>query len=176
MHSHRLAFLAIAIALCGWAGDAWSQDLYRSPGHWQDDRAQGYRLESLRGAPTVLTMAYGACRRICSTSLRMLEQLQVTADQRQVALNFVVLGIDPAQDRPADWADYRTVRKLNRPNWQFLTGDEESVRQMAGQLGVRYWRYGEHTMHDFKIVLLSADGRVLRSVDRFDQDMAVLLP
>jgi hypothetical protein len=47
---------------------------------------------------------------------------------------------------------------------------------MASQLGVHYWRYGEHTMHDFKIVLLSAQGRVLRSMDRFDQDPGVLLP
>ena len=176
MATHRLASLAIAALLCGWVTGAWSQDLLRSDGRWLDDQAQGYRLEALHGTPTVLTMAYGACRRVCSTSLRMLETLQSVADQRHIALNFVVVGIDPGQDRPADWADFRAERKLTRTNWQFLTGDEQSVRHMANRLGVRYWRYGEHTMHDFKIVLLSVDGKVVRSIDRFDQDVAVLLP
>lgn len=176
MATTRLASLAAGILLGAWVGVAQAQDIFLTTGHWRDDRSQGFQLQALRGAPALVTMAYGACRRVCSTSLRVLEQLQALADQRHVALNFVVIGIDPTQDRPADWADYRAERKLNRPNWQFLSGDEESIRQMANQLGVRYWRYGEHTLHDFKIVLLSADGHVVRSVDRFDQDMAALLP
>jgi cytochrome oxidase Cu insertion factor (SCO1/SenC/PrrC family) len=180
MAIHRLASLAIAVLIavlmCGWAEGVRSQDLYHSDGRWLDDRAQGYKLDALHGTPTVLTLAYGACRRVCSTSLRMLEMLQSVADQRHVALNFVVVGIDPGQDRPADWADYRAARKLTRTNWQFLTGDEQSVRQLANGLGVHYWRYGEHTLHDFKIVLLSPDGKLVRSIDRFDQDVAVLLP
>ena len=176
MASHRLASLAIAALLCGGAQAAWSQAIYQADGRWLDDKAQSYKLEALHGTPTVLTMAYGACRRVCSTSLRMLEALQGVADQRHVALNFVVVGIDPGQDRPADWADYRASRKLTRTNWQFLTGDEQSVLQMANGLGVHYWRYGDHTLHDFKIVLLSPDGKLVRSIERADQDVTVLLP
>jgi hypothetical protein len=36
-------------------------------------------------------------------------------------------------------------------------------------------RSGEHTMHDFRIVLLSAQGLAVRSIDKFDQDLALLL-
>jgi hypothetical protein len=43
-------------------------------------------------------------------------------------------------------------------------------------LGVHYWRYGEHTMHDFRIVLLSPQGQVLRAINAFDEDLAALLP
>ena len=121
-------------------------------------------------------MAYGACRRICSTSLRLLEQLQALADERHAKLNIVVVGLDPSQDRPADWAEYRAERKLSRANWQFLSGDEASTRRLANRLGVHYWRYGEHTMHDFRIVLLSAQDLPVRYMDKFDQDLALLLP
>jgi protein SCO1 len=172
----RLLSLVSALLLSGWVNLALAQDLLRTDGRWRDDQARSYSLQALRGTPTVLTMAYGACRRVCSTSLRLLEGLQAVADERRIALNFVVVGIDPTQDLPADWADYRAARKLNRTNWQFLSGDEDSVRQMANQLGVRYWRYGDHTLHDFKIVLLSADGRVVRGIDRFDQRVEDLLP
>jgi cytochrome oxidase Cu insertion factor (SCO1/SenC/PrrC family) len=121
-------------------------------------------------------MAYGACRRICSTSLRILQDVQALADERHLSLNFVVIGLDPAQDKPSDWAAFRAERKLGRPNWVFLSGDAASTALMAQRLGVHYWRYGEHTMHDFKIVLLSPQGQVLRSMAAFDESPSLLLP
>jgi cytochrome oxidase Cu insertion factor (SCO1/SenC/PrrC family) len=176
MRSLRLASAATALVLCSWLGGAWAQDVYRADGRWLDDQARAYRLDALRGMPTVVTMAYGACRRVCSTSLRVMEKLQALADERRVDMNFVVIGLDPAEDKPADWAEFRAERKLRRANWQFLSGDEASTRALASRLGVHYWRYGEHTMHDFKIVLLSPQGQPLRSIDRFDQPLATLLP
>ncbi len=177
MHPIRLLCAAAAIVIIGgWSDSARAQDLYRTEGRWLDDQSHSFRLEQLRGTPTVVTMAYGACRRVCSTSLRVLEQLQALADERHATINVVVIGLDPSQDRPADWAGYRAARKLNRANWQFLSGDEASTRRIANRLGVRYWRYGEHTMHDFKVVLLSAEGAPVRSIDSFDQELAVLLP
>jgi cytochrome oxidase Cu insertion factor (SCO1/SenC/PrrC family) len=162
--------------LCLWGGATSAQDLYRSGGRWLDDQAHAYTLDSLRGSFTVVTLAYGACRRVCSTSLRLMQQVQSLADERGLALNFVVIGLDPEQDKPADWADLRRDRALTRSNWRFLSGDADAVRRVAHHLGVRYWRYGEHTMHDFRIALLSPDGRVLRSVDAFDANLLTLLP
>ena len=43
-------------------------------------------------------------------------------------------------------------------------------------MSIRYWRHGEHTMHDFRIVLVSAPGPVLKGMDLPDQDPATLLP
>jgi protein SCO1/2 len=174
--SFQLPSVLAALVLFAGLGSACAQDIYRTGGRWLDDQARVYRLEELRGTPTVVTMAYGACRRVCSTSLRVLERLQALADERHTTVNIVVVGLDPGQDRPADWAEYRAERKLNRPNWQFLSGDEASTRHLASRLGVRYWRYGEHTMHDFRIVLLSAQGLTVRSMDQFDQELALLLP
>lgn len=169
--------LALTLTLSLLAGGgAWAQSVLRTQGLWLDDRAQPFDMASLEGGSTVLTMAYGACRRICSTSLRIMENVQALADQRHVALRFVVVGLDPSQDKPADWAAFRTERKLERPNWYFLSGDEAATRRFANRLGVHYWRYGEHTVHDFKIVLLSPDGKMLRSIETFDDKLALLLP
>jgi cytochrome oxidase Cu insertion factor (SCO1/SenC/PrrC family) len=167
---------AFTAALCCWAGATSAQDLSRSGGRWVDDQARAYSLDALRGDYSVVTLAYGACRRVCSTSLRLMQQVQALADARGVALNFVVVGLDPEQDKPADWAAFRRDRALTRSNWRFLSGDADAVRRIAHDLGVRYWRYGEHTMHDFRIALLSPEGRVLRSVDAFDADLRTLLP
>lgn len=151
-------------------------DVYALDLAWRDDRDRPFTLASLDGTPAVLTLAYGACRRVCSTSLRLMEQLQQLADRRGVALQFVVVGLDPEADRPADWAELRRERHLERANWHFLSGDAASVRRLAQRLGVRYWRQGEHLMHDFRLVQLSAEGRLARSLDHFGEPVDRLLP
>lgn len=90
--------------------------------------------------------------------------------------NFVLVGLGPSEDKPADWAALRTDMRLTFPNMQFLSGDESSVRQLAAWLGVHYWRYGEHTIHDFRIVLVSPVGKVLRGMNSFDGDSTKLQP
>lgn len=173
---NRFVCLAVAALLCSVVTHAGAYDLYRGQAIWLDEQSRPFMLDSLHGHATALTMAYGACRRVCSTSLRIMENLQALADQRGLALDFVVVGLDPQQDKPDDWADFRAQRKLTRANWHFLSGDEAATRSLADHLGVNYWRYGEHVMHDFRIVLLSPDGQLLRSMDRFDEPLPRLLP
>jgi cytochrome oxidase Cu insertion factor (SCO1/SenC/PrrC family) len=146
------------------------------PGRWLDD--QGRELVSFGGEapPTmVVTMAYGSCRRVCSSVLRTMKKLQLEADRRQLALPFVVVGLDPQQDRPADWASFRRDHGLHRANWYFLSGSAQDTQRLAARLDLRYWRYGEHIVHDYRIALVAADGRVLRQLVRPDQDPAMLL-
>lgn len=176
MHRTRPAALLACLALAAFCRVASAQGLFGVPGHWVDDQNRTFRVESLRGTYSVVNMAYGACRRVCSTSLRLLEQLQVRADARGTPLNFVVIGLDPEQDHPQDWAAYRADRKLMRANWQFLSGDAVSTQHLARWLGVRYWHYGEHVMHDFRIVLVSPQGRAVASMTMPDEDLAILLP
>jgi cytochrome oxidase Cu insertion factor (SCO1/SenC/PrrC family) len=171
----RARLLALVVSV-SWLAVATAQDIYRPAGQWRDDKGRPFKLETLYGTPTVITMAYGACRRVCSTSLRMMEEVQGLADARGIRLNFVVVGLDPEADKPEDWAAYRADRHLTRPNWQFLSGDEVSTRQLARRLGVRYWRYGEHTLHDLRVVLLSESAQPVRRIASFDDRLDTLLP
>ena len=167
-----LAVLALAVS----AGTAAAQGVYSTSGPWTDDAARPFRFESDAGSFTVATMAYGACQRVCSTTVRRLVELHTLAEKRHVALNFAVFGLDPSSDKPADWAVFRAERHLDYANLQFLSGTAAATRRMASQLGIRYWPLGEHTMHDFRIVLLSPQGVVVRSINHFDDDVAGLLP
>jgi cytochrome oxidase Cu insertion factor (SCO1/SenC/PrrC family) len=153
-----------------------SPGIYAVPGPWADDSARNFELQKLAGSYTVATMAYGACRRVCSTTLRRIEELHALAQRRHVALNFVVFGLDSSADKPADWADFRASHRLSFANITFLSGDPAATRRIATLLGIHYWRYGEHTLHDFRIALLSPEGQVMRTVDHFDDEVAELLP
>ena len=178
-HAMKLKFLArltLVVSMGAAALSAGAQSVYGVPGPWIDDASASFALGSLAGSYTVATMAYGACQQVCSTSVRRVEQLHDLAEQRHVSLNFVVFGLDPNEDKPSDWAAFRAQRKLTFGNLQFLSGSPLATQQIANRLGVRYWRYGEHTMHDFRIVLVSPAGRIVRSMDHFDEDIAGLLP
>ena len=173
--SLRVLMAGLLLSLAGAPAGA-ADGVYASPGPWVDDAEHVFELRSLAGSYTVVTMAYGACQRVCSTTVRVLQSVHALARARQVPLRFVVFGLDPSQDTPADWAAFRTQRGLVDAEFTFLAGPPSAVRQVAARLGVHYWRYGDHILHDFRVLLLSPDGTVLRSIDRFDEDPALLLP
>jgi cytochrome oxidase Cu insertion factor (SCO1/SenC/PrrC family) len=131
-------------------------------GVWLDDSGKAVLLSGWLGRYTVLTMSTGACRQICSTTLRRMEELQAVADQRHLRVDFVVIGLDPRNDTPKAWRDYRARRKAVRENWHFVSGDDDHTRRVAGMLGISYWFYDEHLLHDFKIVLIAPDGTIQR--------------
>jgi cytochrome oxidase Cu insertion factor (SCO1/SenC/PrrC family) len=166
----------VAIALAFAAGAAEAQGVYATAGPWLDEASAPFRLESEAGTYTIATMAYGACQRVCSTSVRKLMELHALAERRHVQLNFLVFGLDPSADKPSDWATFRAERHLPYANLQFLSGTPAATRRIADRLGIHYWRIDEHTMHDFRIVLLSPAGVVVRSITHFDDDVADLLP
>lgn len=173
---NRIARVALAALFAAAVQGAAAQDLYRDTSVWLDDSSRPVHLDSLHGRPSILTMAYGACRRICSTSLRILEGVQGLADQQGIGVDFVVIGLAPSEDRPSDWAALRQGRNLTRSNWHFLTGNAAATRAMVQRLGIRVWQIDGHLMHDFKIVLLSPQGQVLKSMETFDQPLGLLLP
>jgi protein SCO1/2 len=156
---------ALVLALALASATAAPATAYQLNLEFVDDHGAVRALSGWRGRPVVIAMAYGACRSICSTTLRTLEELQARADHDGVRLEFVVVSIDPAEDTPQAWADYRKARRLDRANWTFLSGAPVATRTLARFLGVKFWRYDEHVMHDFKILRLDADGSIGAAID-----------
>ncbi len=155
---------AIALAvLASWAL-ACAAGVLQIGGRWLDDDGRAVSLADWRGRYSVLTMSVGGCRKICTTTLRRMEELQAIADQRGLQLDFLVVSIDPKSDTPQAWREYRGLRGLNRANWHFLGGSEDDTRRLANALGISYWFYDEHPLHDFKIALVGPDGEIRRTL------------
>jgi cytochrome oxidase Cu insertion factor (SCO1/SenC/PrrC family) len=140
-----------------------------------DDRARPRRLAEWQGRPVIIALAYGACRKICSTTLRTLEVLHDAAQRKALAMEFVVVSIDPAQDTPQAWADYRKLRGLVDTNWTFLCGSAQATHTLAHARGVRYWSYDDHIVHDYKVVRLAGDGSIAASLKWSDEQVERLL-
>jgi protein SCO1/2 len=159
----RAAALLIATLACA-PGASAAGLLYRLPYQWFDENARPLMLAKFGGKPTVITMSYGACQKICSTTLRRLEELQKLADREGLDINFVVVSLDPKSDTPEAWRDYRKWRGLARPNWSFLSGSADHTSVLASYLGIGFWVYHDHVVHDFGITLLDAEGNIVRNL------------
>jgi cytochrome oxidase Cu insertion factor (SCO1/SenC/PrrC family) len=170
----RRLLCALCLLLAGTGAFA-RASLFSIADAWLDENGRPATLAQWRGRPTVVAMEYSACRFICSVYWRRLMQLQEEADRRNVELQFVILSIDPENDTPAQWRDYRRARELKRANWHFLTGTRAMTTRAAGLLGVKWWFDEGHLMHDFKIVRLEPDGAVGAALTSYDEPVAKLL-
>jgi protein SCO1/2 len=137
-------------------------------GSWDDDQGRRVAMAEWAGRPALLTMAYGSCRRICSTTLRMLEQAQKEADARGLAVSVIVVSLDPHVDTPAAWRQYRAEHGLARANWHFLAGAPRLVQRVASVLEMKYWVYDDHVLHDLRIAAVDASGRIVARLDWVD--------
>ena len=155
-----LGFLA---ALSAFAAPPAASGFWTVATNFTDDRGHPVHPSDFVGRRTVVTMAYAACRRTCSFTLKKLQSMQSQADERHERLEFVIVSFDPERDTPAEWARYRRHHGLERPNWHFLSGTRRSTRELADRIGIGdFWSYDDHVLHDFAAVVVDDQGHVER--------------
>ena len=174
MHVTRRMLLG-GLASLGWpvlatpaSQSASGARVWELPGAWEDDQGRRVAMADWRGQPALLTLAYGACHRVCSTSLRLLQQAQQDADARKVALSVIVVSLDPRVDTPAAWREFRSDHDLHRPNWHFLGGTAAQTQRVADLLEMKYWVYDDHVLHDLRIAAVDAAGHIVARIDWVD--------
>jgi cytochrome oxidase Cu insertion factor (SCO1/SenC/PrrC family) len=156
--SARSAALVL-ITCMTWAQSAGAAvPLAQLPQQWQDDSGHKLSLSSLGGHRIVITMAYARCHLICPMTMGQLGDMQRAADARGETIEFVVVGYDPKNDKPAEWRQYRRTHELNRDNWYFLTGSVGGTSQLARRLGFQFWKYDDHVIHESRAVLFDSRG------------------
>jgi cytochrome oxidase Cu insertion factor (SCO1/SenC/PrrC family) len=149
--------------------------LYNAPYSFVDDKNETVHLSDWRGKPMILTMEHSTCRFSCSISVSKLKAIQALADQKNIKIDFMIISIDPRNDTPETWRQFRESRDEERSNWHLLTGNEATTNQIANMLGIKYWYMEDHVLHDFKILRLNANGEIEKTITDYDDDAAALL-
>lgn len=161
--------LSPAMSAAGGAG------IYDSAAPLVDDRGWNTTLGTWRGRPAIVTMEYANCRFVCSQTLQRLKDIQAAADAAGRRFEFVVVSLDPKNDTPQAWARYRKARGAERGNWTFLTATVDDTPALARLLGIKYWVFDGHIMHDFRVLRVDADGRIVDVMESYDADAAAFV-
>ena len=142
--------------------------VYQLPLSLTDQNARTFDWRSRRGKPQLVSMFYTSCRYICPLivdSGKFIEA-QLTPAQQQ-RLGILLISKDPARDDPAALKAVADRRELDPARWTLASPSPQSVRAVAGVLGIRYRQLADGEFnHTSELVLLDADGRVLARTDK----------
>ena len=146
---------------------------------------QPVALQSLLGKPTLLTLVYYECPGICTPLLNNLTDTLDRLDLRPgVDYQVITISFDP-RDTPA-LAEKKRSNYLKQFHkefpalaWRFLTGDQPAIDRITEAVGFRYQRSGKDFNHPGVVMVLSADGKMMRYLPGirfmpFDIKMAVI--
>src|ERR1700712_2197513 len=136
--------------------------IYQADASFTTDTNQPFTLGELRGRPVVLAMFFASCGYACPLIVTDMQTIRASLPVaiRDRAL-FVLVSFDTARDQPAALADYRVQRSLDS-QWILLHGSDDSVRELAALLGVKYKRAADGAFsHSNLITLLNSEGEIV---------------
>ena len=146
----------------------WGAAIGRQVGDYMflDRDALPFRLADLQGRPVVVSMIYTSCHHVCPM---ITEHLARAVDIGREALGeesfaVVTVGFDTAADDPVRMRQYAEVRRIDAPNWYFLSGDESTVAALADDLGFIFFASPKGFDHLAQTTVLNGDGVVYRQV------------
>ncbi|MCB1155947.1 MAG: SCO family protein [Leptospiraceae bacterium] len=147
---------------------------------FRDEKGEERPLSSFfkQQKPILLALVYFSCPNLCNYQLngltKSLKKLDwLTGKQFEV----MAISIDPkedstlaAQKKEAYLNEY--ARSGASEGWHFLTGKEESIHKIAGEVGFRYkWNpEAEQWAHAAATYVLTPDGRISRYLYGIDFD------
>jgi len=103
---------------------------------WHTQNNETIELKDLRGDVLVIVMVYTSCQAACP---------RLVADMRNIykAVNdevtkYIFVSIDPETDTPERLKEFAIENKMDNPQWTFLQGTVENVREFSNVLAVKY--------------------------------------
>ncbi len=145
----------------------------------QDQAAQPFSPEKLRGRVWVAAFMFTRCPIICPRITRQMQQLQVIAKAKKLEVSFVSISVDPENDTPSVLRQYGAKYGADFATWSFLTGDYALIKQTAeqgfklaleGRADAKQADFG--ITHGSHLVLLDVEGQI-RGYYRSSEDEAM---
>lgn len=138
------------------------ESIYQLEAGFTDDSGRPFTLGELRGRPVVLALFFASCGYACPLQVSDMQGLRAklpAAIRDQAA--FVLVSFDTARDTPAALARYRAQRSLDG-QWTLLHASEDSVRELAAILGVKYHQEADGAFsHSNILTILNPEGEIV---------------
>lgn len=139
-----------------------ADSLYQIDARFTNDDGQPFPLGSLQGRPVVLALFFASCSYACPLIIGDMQAIRakLPAEIRDRAA-LVLVSFDAARDTPEALATFRAQRGLDE-QWILLHGDNDSVRELAALLGVKYKQEADGAFaHSNLITILNPAGEIV---------------
>jgi protein SCO1/2 len=128
-----------------------------------DQRGEAVGLDLFRGHPVLISMFYASCPDACPLLIADLQQIEGELPPRiRADLRIVLVSLDPERDTPDALRRLTHTRHLDESRWRLLRAPEDTVRDIAAVLGIKYRRLPDGSFnHSSAITLLDPDGAIV---------------
>ncbi len=150
--------------------------VYQLTSLWQSDLGKPIQLQSLRGKPRLMTMFFSHCESLCPMLMGQLKlvEMELPKELKQ-QFGFVLITFDVKRDSVESLQAYRKRMGFNPENWTILRGNADDTRELALLLGVEFQPGGKGQIdHNGLIILLDADGRIIKKVSSIEDRSAFI--
>ena len=106
---------------------------------WQNQDAEELQLKDLKGKNLVMVMIFTSCRTACPILVADMKKVHDKIEKNKLKdTSLVLISIDPTNDTPEVLKKFAAERNMDSEPWIFLRSDEESTREFANVLAVKY--------------------------------------
>ena len=106
---------------------------------WQNQDAEELQLKDLKGKNLVMVMIFTSCRTACPILVGDMKKIHAKIEKNKLKdTSLVLISIDPTNDAPEVLKKFAAERNMDSQPWIFLRSDEESTREFANVLAVKY--------------------------------------
>ena len=106
---------------------------------WQNQDAEELQLKDLKGKNLVMVMIFTSCRTACPILVGDMKKIHAKIEKNKLKdTSLVLISIDPTNDTPEVLKKCAAERNMDSAPWIFLRSDEESTREFANVLAVKY--------------------------------------
>lgn len=139
---------------------------------WHSEEGKAIQLEALKGKVLVVVMIYTTCTVACPRLVADMKALhEKVARQKEDDVQYVLVSIDPTHDTPEKLKEFASSKEMDGPEWTFLQGDTESVREFANVLSVKFKKTSPMEFsHSNIISVFSPDGVLVHQQEGVDVD------
>jgi protein SCO1/2 len=123
-------------------------------------------LSDYAGKPLLISMIFTSCHHICPGLTRHLDKAVGAARAALGPDSFQVIsvGFDTANDTPRRMAEFAKEQGVSDPNWQFLSGTQESVDELAKNIGFIYFPTPRGFDHLTQLTVVDPSGVIYEQV------------
>jgi len=120
-------------------------------------------LDLFRGNPVLISMFYATCPDACPLLIADLQRIERELPPRVKAdLRIVLVSLDPERDTPDALRALAQTRHVDESRWRLLRAPEDTVREIAAVLGIKYRRLPDGSFnHSSVITLLDPTGAIV---------------
>jgi protein SCO1 len=137
--------------------------LYAFDSTWTNQSGKKVAWKESGGTTRIVALGYATCKGVCPRIIGDMQRIEKElTDAEKERCRFTFVSLDPEHDKVPELKALGERHKVDEARWDLLTGEGESVLELAVALGVRYDRLpnGIDFAHSYLITVIGPDGVV----------------